>query len=121
MRDERERRGLNDLVNVSVVVTLTLVRAFFPSRRLQEVVHASGQLVLTHDVRNRDGPVRFETRTPEIVRETDGAQRDGSNRVVTTGLSTAILFARRQTAAQGERQRCDPENPAFHRRFSNVI
>ncbi len=67
MRGERVGRGFDHLVDVGVVVSMPFVLARNRVRRLEEIVHTAGRLVLPHDVRDRDRPVDLDLRRPEPI------------------------------------------------------
>ena len=71
LRLQRQRRGLDDLVDVGVVEAAPGIRARHLPRRLAEVVDAPGRLVLPHDVRDGHAPVDLELRRPEAVGQLD--------------------------------------------------
>lgn len=114
--DQRVRRGLDDLVDVGVVVPVALVRPVKRVRRLAEIVDAPGLVVLRKDVRDRDAAVHVHLRAPEAAGDLDRGQ---GNRGDGVGARRFLRFQDCRMAEwqegkeRKEREPSDPFLPAI--------
>jgi hypothetical protein len=99
--------SFDHLVQVGVVERiprrLGVVRLAAESLRCPlEIVHASAQLALLEGSRNRDFPVRLDSRRPELVVEMYGGKRNRLNRIVVRWLLRPCGKSRQRHSRKSE-------------------